>query len=72
MRVMFMRQMVVAVNDYGQIAKIEGKLYTLFMTTVLKRKVTSKKRDETIAREIAQDWADADWLEWVDIKDASK
>lgn len=64
--------MALAFDDYGRVAKIEDDLFKSLIKTVARIGLKSRKRESTILRETVQNWADADWLEWVEAGEANK
>lgn len=70
MRVIFFSNFIMATNDYGQYAKIEGKILTELLRAIDYRKRTSNKRDATLACEILESW-DYEMLQWGDVKSAN-
>ena len=70
MRVVFFSAGAVVFNEYGECAKIEGRLFHELLKTFQDRKAISRKSDKRIVREIVESWP-REKLEWVSVEQAN-
>jgi hypothetical protein len=72
MRVTFFEKFAIVFNEYGECAKLEGKLFSELLRGIRYRKTTgTRKTEKTLAAEIVQAWP-REMLEWGDVKNANK
>lgn len=71
MRVVFLSAGAVAFNEWGECAKIEGRLFQRLLKQIAERKKNTTRSEKTIIRDVVEGWPDG-VLKWVPVSEANQ